>query len=709
MTKAELIRKMAKNVGVPDSDAKIFFELFLKRISAIVETGQSISLKDFGYFHLIKGSIKKPVFSFNNNEISEEEVDLVLFSEDKDLRKSETKGLVFNIPIFDEEDYHPIDSAFSLSIGKPLIPLRGVPFDSIYIQTSGYEYRRLIESKVEKIISESEIAESLENFPTLVIDARSYNSNQVQLRWNEIERTDTKISDETETNAPVESGISEYEKQSKELKNIAWDFGEDLSRQIEADSILDITDERLSNDLKENKSEIKINESSNLSIEEDLFEEETDLTKESEREDVNIQINESELSTELLNQNDEVEASSEKLDELLNDNSFAIINSIDENILEDEIEIIEKAEFEFEEENKFTDENENSSLLQTEVEKSKNEDPDKEFWESTSKYFEEYKITPDKFDTSIDEDVTDNLEIDNKITVDSNLENELNSEIDIINDNEIIEESASEGVIESLEENSENLVEPIEETLMEENKTTDDQDILKQDEEQKPEYFEPNSKRNIVPFILFPLLVIILSLALYWYLEFYKKNEVVIKQKEVVLNSDNANMIKRNFDIPVTYPYPIKVNETTISKSILPEENIPIEPSSKNEDKKNEQLKPDQTKPEQLKPIEKKIEKVVPNKTATLENQKIKSVIPTGKSLNVGDNIFKYGDYYVVQVASFRALSISENEAGKYRNKGYNAFVETAEIPERGTWYRVRVGNFSSKEEAQNFIKKNIR
>ena len=30
MTKAELIRKVAKNVGVPDTDAKIFFELFLK-------------------------------------------------------------------------------------------------------------------------------------------------------------------------------------------------------------------------------------------------------------------------------------------------------------------------------------------------------------------------------------------------------------------------------------------------------------------------------------------------------------------------------------------------------------------------------------------------------------------------------------------------------------------------------------------------------
>ena len=59
MTKAELIRKVAKNVGVPDTDAKIFFELFLKRVSEIVEIGQSIFVKDFGYFHLIKGNTRK--------------------------------------------------------------------------------------------------------------------------------------------------------------------------------------------------------------------------------------------------------------------------------------------------------------------------------------------------------------------------------------------------------------------------------------------------------------------------------------------------------------------------------------------------------------------------------------------------------------------------------------------------------------------------
>ncbi|HEX7357975.1 MAG TPA: HU family DNA-binding protein, partial [Ignavibacteriaceae bacterium] len=252
MTKAELILKIAKNVGVPAADAKIFFELLLKRISTSISIGQSINLNDFGYFHLIKGNIKKRAYGFRDNEISEEIIELILFSENKELRKSETKGLVFNIPLFDEEDFHPIDSTFSLSIGKPLIPLRGVPFDNIYVPTSGYEYRRLIESKVEKIIASSEIAESEENFPTLVIDASSYDSNQVKLNWDDSAELEKDIFNVEPTAAVDEhhSVFSDSDKQRNELKNIAWDFGEDLSRQIEAESILDIADERLNMNLK---------------------------------------------------------------------------------------------------------------------------------------------------------------------------------------------------------------------------------------------------------------------------------------------------------------------------------------------------------------------------------------------------------------------------------------------------------------------------
>lgn len=696
MTKAELIRKVAKNVGVPDTDAKIFFELFLKRISAVVEIGQSIFVSDFGYFHLIKGSIKKPIFSFKDNDVSEEAVELVLFSEDKDLRKSDTKGLVFNIPFFDEDDYHPIDSAFSLSIGKPLIPLRGVPFDNIYMPTSGYEYRRLIESKVEKIISSSEVAESEENFPTLVIDARSYNSNQVQLQWDEKTRLDTLGKDlvDEKFEPDVKPELSEYERQTKELKNIAWDFGDDLSRQIEADSILDIADERINMD-NTSKQKPKIeddaikvqNEPEPVNSVRENLESEKNLVEETEPLEVIPIDQSSEKLNELLeSENESTEIFQEELidrneNEIYEDNVLEIDNKNNEEVkveLSDEIFIQESYE-------------ETESVIEENI-PAETELPDEDFWKSTSKYFEPYKPG---IENNTDKDFEEvNSIIDNPNLInDSDSEKRMVEEIREVIENDLVLDVPSPDEKENLNNNNE-----IQENNMDENK---EEEIIELEKvpEQKAEYFEPTKKKNLVPFIVFPLLVILLSLALYWYLEFYKKNEVVPKPKQILLNSNNAKIVQRNFDIPVTYPYMPKVNETTISET----------ESSKNVDQNitseiNEEIKTEPIKTEE-KPIEKEISKHKETETKTI----VSPVISAGKSLNVGNNIYKYGDYYVVQVAAFRSSSISENEAGKYRNKGYNSFVEAAEIPERGTWYRVRVGNFSTKEEAQRFLEKNIR
>lgn len=680
MTKAELIRKVAKNVGVPDSDAKIFFELFLKRISALVEIGQSIFVKDFGYFHLIKGSIKKAVPSVLNNEISEEAVEFVLFSEDKDLRRSDTKGLVFNIPFFDEEDYHPIDSAFSLSIGKPLIPLRGVPFDNIYMPASGYEYRRLIESKVEKIIAASEIAESKENFPTLVIDASSYNSNQVQLQWDDKSKAKTgdQLAVENEFYDEPKTDLSEYEKQKTELKNIAWDFGEDLSRQIEAESILDIADERMNMELtpKTNK-KMDVEEISKVDQKNDS----ADTIKE-------LIINEIPEVSPV----SQIDESSEKLNELLEGE-----NELNE-IYEDEV--LDKAgaenlEADIQEvKDEVIDENtlEEDKSISIENDSLKDELADEEFWKSTSKYFEPYKPETEKDTEEKFEEVEsnlDNLGVYDSDESDQKRDEEINeySSTNLISaDNSVLDENAAET-----------------QNVIEENYAIDSNDEdnieLEKENEKQNEYFEPVKKRNLIPFIVFPLLVIGLSIALYWYLEFYKKNETAPIVNQISLNSNNAKIIQRNFDIPVTYPYLPKIKETTISETVAPS----------NEDKnldteKNEVLKSDQKIVE-----EKKVEKQIPIKTSTETKEPVKTVTSSDKSLNVGNNIYKYDNYFVVQVAAFRSISISENEAGKYRNKGYNAFVEAAEIPDRGTWYRVRVGNFSTKEEAQIFANKNIR
>lgn len=701
MTKAELIRKLAKNSGIPDQDAKIFFELLLKRISSDTKIGQSLFLNDFGYFYLIKGSIKKPVYSYNANEVSEEEIDLILFSEESDLKNSDTKGLVFSIPFSDDDDFHPIDAAFSLSIGKPLIPLRGVPFDDIYIPTSGYEYRRLIESKVDKVISNAVIAELAESFPILVIDARSYNSNQVQLKWTdtaEAETSEKVIPDEQ----PVQkTELSEYEKQTQELKNIAWDFGEDLSQQIEAESILDIADEKISFDLNQKKDETTQDE-----IKQEKFNEENTETL---IEESFIEIGEKDLTKPVeisLSENADTE-SSEKLDELLNFNENTIeVKNEDADVISTESSepLLIQSDISGNSDELLIDEiqideiqidgiqNDDTSEQTIEITETPDSDEDKQFWENTSKYFETYIPNKSQGESKEDEAAASS---DNEII------NEDHNHSEEIKEDTYPELSEAENESDSnlQEETNRNDISDVE-------SIEEDEEAVKEQTEQKAEYYEPVEKKNYLPFIIFPLIVIVLSLALYWYLEFFQKKEIPVKNVNISLNTANTTVIKRDYDIPVSTPYPLQTEGTTLNQNAATSEEVVKEDVKKEDVVINEQI----DKQPEVK-IEKK--EVKPEPPAKIPDIKPLSSTTTTltkpKALNVGNNIFKYGDYFVVQVASFRASSISENEAGKYRNKGYNAFVETAEIQGRGTWYRVRVGNFSTKEEAQNFINKNIR
>lgn len=701
MTKAELIRKLAKNSGIPDQDAKIFFELLLKRISSDTKIGQSLFLNGFGYFYLIKGSIKKPVYSYNDNQVSEEEIDLILFSEESDLKNSDTKGLVFSIPFSDDDDFHPIDAAFSLSIGKPLIPLRGVPFDDIYIPTSGYEYRRLIESKVDKVISNAVIAELAESFPILVIDARSYNSNQVQLKW-----TDTADAETSEKVIPDEQPVqktelSEYEKQTQELKNIAWDFGEDLSQQIEAESILDIADEKISFDLNQKKDETTQDE-----IKQEKFNEENTETL---IEESFIEIGEKDLTKPVeisLSENADTE-SSEKLDELLNFNENTIeVKNEDADVISSESSepLLIQSDISGNSDELLIDEiqideiqidgiqNDDTSEQTIEITETPDSDEDKQFWENTSKYFETYIPNKSQGESKEDEAAASS---DNEIINEDHNHSEEIKEDTYPELSEAENESAS-NLQEETNRNDISDVESIEE----------DEEAVKEQTEQKAEYYEPVEKKNYLPFIIFPLIVIVLSLALYWYLEFFQKKEIPVKNVNISLNTANTTVIKRDYDIPVSTPYPLQTEGTTLNQNAATSEEVVKEDVKKEDVVINEQV----DKQPEVKIEKKEIKPEPPAKIPDLKPlSSTTTTLTKPKALNVGNNIFKYGDYFVVQVASFRASSISENEAGKYRNKGYNAFVETAEIQGRGTWYRVRVGNFSTKEEAQNFINKNIR
>lgn len=58
---------------------------------------------------------------------------------------------------------------------------------------------------------------------------------------------------------------------------------------------------------------------------------------------------------------------------------------------------------------------------------------------------------------------------------------------------------------------------------------------------------------------------------------------------------------------------------------------------------------------------------------------------------------------YTVQIASFPDLEIARKMERTLLSKAYPAYIEKAELPGRGTWYRVRVGKFTTKEEARQY------
>lgn len=58
------------------------------------------------------------------------------------------------------------------------------------------------------------------------------------------------------------------------------------------------------------------------------------------------------------------------------------------------------------------------------------------------------------------------------------------------------------------------------------------------------------------------------------------------------------------------------------------------------------------------------------------------------------------GMVYSVQVASSPDREDSERLQQKYTDLGYEAYVMTADLAEKGIWYRVRVGNLATSEEA---------
>lgn len=61
---------------------------------------------------------------------------------------------------------------------------------------------------------------------------------------------------------------------------------------------------------------------------------------------------------------------------------------------------------------------------------------------------------------------------------------------------------------------------------------------------------------------------------------------------------------------------------------------------------------------------------------------------------------------YTIQVGSFQSAEEASSVAAGWKEKGYGAFMSVGEIPQKGTWHRVRIGGFPSREKAEEFLEK---
>ena len=67
----------------------------------------------------------------------------------------------------------------------------------------------------------------------------------------------------------------------------------------------------------------------------------------------------------------------------------------------------------------------------------------------------------------------------------------------------------------------------------------------------------------------------------------------------------------------------------------------------------------------------------------------------------------KKSTYFALQIASYRERERANKEARRWRDKGYRAKVRRADLgPEKGVFYRVHLGEYSSVEEATSSAKK---
>ncbi len=167
-------------------------------------------------------------------------------------------------------------------------------------------------------------------------------------------------------------------------------------------------------------------------------------------------------------------------------------------------------------------------------------------------------------------------------------------------------------------------------------------------------------------------------------------------------NAGENAVIKYGYEIP-----PYRETEGYVDKVFAHYKNIKkqdskisVKPANSvktnlEKEKKKERSKPSIVYRETLEDVE-----VIPQKKSTVIVKSVDYYDTAGAKQNTNTVKSSPGGEYTVQIASFPTMDNAKEMEQSLKSKTYPAYIKAANLPNKGTWYRVRVGEFTTKQDA---------
>lgn len=561
--------------------------------------------------------------------------------------ETQNDELVFAVPSVSNERKSDRYSVFSISIGKQIIPSKAMVESGFAFEPS-FSLKNYYKTKADMLVRRGDFQSK--EFETETLD------------WNF-------SSPEKETTFEKDSAVDEDI--SKEIQDFSWDFGKDWKRELQEDALLSV--EPSLDDVVEHKipDEEKVQEKENSFW--DFEPEESEKTKTETRID--------EVDFSKLHQKLGVEEEPEEYQEVVSNKTREI--SID---LSEFDKIIEKA---------------------TRV-----DEPDIPLEEETSSPPPENAISDNDF-----------------VHVKSTSEFMLTQEQEALlaeNDPFTMFTREAEAIVQH-HEIDEMPPSPFSEEEIDESPLPDFSNLSAPPEEEDEEEAEEPKKSGKVWTFISGFLMLIIFLFLYWKM-WGIPEWIQPKQKPELTAKRTPAVIEREYTVPVSFPYEIKVSEPPTVDTKKPDDKAANQASTQQGNdaskkngptlastemdasdifsKNNPYNKMGKQKGETSKPVTPSKPEKTDEKVSQKNSEQQVKTAPAVKSTLVRDNIYLEGSKYVVQLSSWKSESIADQEVARLKRKGLNAFKSAAVVPQKGgTWYRVKVGGFSSEQEAYRFYK----